>query len=311
MTPPDAAAIERGYLHSARLIAAHGRTYNLAAQLLPPANRRGVSALYGYARVVDDIVDHAGDEPHETLEKLDTVLHAMDAALGNTSHTQTAAAQRLSTVDADIVAATAATALRWAIPTEYFIAFGRSMRMDVPSADGFINRYRTFDQLAEYTYGSASVIGLQLLPLLGVPEPDSPTSIAAAMLGEAFQLTNFLRDVGEDLDRNRVYLPTDELHAFGVDVDHLRACRQVHSTSPQLRRALAHLIAVNRDMYRQAIPGISLLPKRIRPAIAAAARSYADILTVIEAPEFDVMASRAIVTRRRRLGHAASAMLRR
>ncbi|GAB19351.1 phytoene synthase [Gordonia effusa NBRC 100432] len=309
MTPPATGSAERGYLHSARLIAAHGRTYHLATQLLPAANRRGVNALYGYARVVDDIVDHADDDAHATLAHLDAVLDALDSSLADVSFGQSVAAQRLSAVEADVVAATADTARRWVIPAEYFAAFGRSMRMDVPGADGFVNRYRTFAQLREYTYGSAAVIGLQLLPLLGVGDPDVSTSTAAALLGEAFQLTNFLRDVGEDLDRDRVYLPADELRAFGVDIDHLRTCRLERTSSPQLRRALAHLIAINRDLYRRAVPGISLLPKKIRPAITAAARSYADILGVIEAPGFDVMASRAVVPRRRRLGHAASAMV--
>ncbi|NMO03338.1 phytoene/squalene synthase family protein [Gordonia sp. TBRC 11910] len=310
MTGARVPQIDRGYRYSAALIADHGRTYHLAAQLLPAANRRGVSALYGFARIVDDIVDHADDEPLATLTHLDAVLAAFDATVRDGSTGDLVATGKLSQMEADVVAAAADTARRWTIPTEYFTAFGRSMRMDVPGAEDFVNRYRTLEQLRCYTYGSASVIGLQLLPLLGVGDqaPDSPTATAAALLGEAFQLTNFLRDVREDLDRDRIYLPTDELLTFGVDEAHLRRCRAARTTSPQLRRAVAHLIAINRGLYRRATPGIALLPRRIRPAIAAAAASYAEILTVIESPATDIMATRAVVSRRRRLRHAVEAL---
>lgn len=299
-------SIDRGYRRSAQLIAEHGRTYHLAARLLPPANRRGVSALYGYARMVDDIVDVADDDPPATLAHLDAVLDSFESGLTGADPR----ARELSGDENDIVAAAVDTAVRWAIPGPYFAAFGRSMRMDVPGSPEFTNRYSSFDDLRRYTYGSASAIGLQLLPLLGVDDDahDSPMPVAAAQLGEAFQLTNFLRDVGEDLDRDRIYLPTDELAAFGVDEHHLAWCRETATTSPSLRRALAHLIAVNRDVYRQAKPGIALLPNRIRPAIAAAARSYEEILTVLDDPDFPVMATRAVVPRRRRAGHLVRAI---
>jgi phytoene synthase len=99
-------------------------------------------------------------------------------------------------------------------------------------------------QLREYMYGSAGVIGLQMLPILGTVDGDASAATAARALGDAFQLTNFIRDAGEDLERGRVYLPTEELATFGVDEAMLRRCRRNGQVPPQLRRALAHLIAI-------------------------------------------------------------------
>ncbi len=305
----NAEATERGYQISRQLIAAHGRTYHLATRLLPRANRRAVYALYGYARLVDDIVDQGTADPVTTLAHLDAVT---DAARREINGLPPDTSALVSETESNVIAALGDTVRTWRIDPHYFTAFARSMRMDAPGSSEFRNRYRTFDELADYTYGSASVIGLQLLPVLGVDDcaAGSPTAAAAAALGEAFQLTNFIRDVGEDLDRDRIYLPTEELAAFGVDEDQLRTARVNRQTTPELRRAVAHLIACNRSIYRSAAPGIALLPNRIRASIAAAATSYEQILQIVESPDFNVMATRAVVPKHRRIGHAVAALVR-
>ncbi|QKT07595.1 phytoene/squalene synthase family protein [Gordonia sp. X0973] len=296
---------DRGYALGARLSAEHGRTYHLAARLLPPPNRHAVHALYGFARTADDIVDHpprVGAD--DRADRLDSLFAALDATLHGRPPVQD-----IAPGTADLLAAVADSVRRFGIDPSLFDAFGRSMRMDLPSAPEFTDRYRDWEQLREYTYGSAAVIGLMLLPVLGADADDPALADGAAALGEAFQLTNFLRDVGEDLDRGRIYLPADELAVFGVDEAHLRDCRRHGRVSPRLRRALAHIAAVNRDWYRRAEPAVAALPARSRPAIAAAARSYADILAVIADGGYEVFAGRAVVPAHRRAGHAAAALL--
>lgn len=204
-----------------------------------------------------------------------------------------------------VLLAVADTIRRYDIAAQHFWTFLDSMRMDVPGTPRFRDRYATMADLYEYMSGSAAAIGLQVLPVLGTVVPIAEAEPAAAALGEAFQLTNFLRDVAEDLDRGRVYLPADELAAFGVDHDLLVHCHRTRRTDPRVRRALAHLIAINRDIYRHAEPGIDLLEPRVRPAIRTAAVLYASILDRIEAADYAVFSQRAVVPRHQRLGVAA------
>ncbi|MBD1318119.1 phytoene/squalene synthase family protein [Gordonia hankookensis] len=312
----DTDPVRLGYRRARALTAEHGRTYFAASCLLPPPQRRGVWALYGFARIVDDVVDlpSAVPAPHGRAAQIDRIEEALHVVLHTPDTPDAGLDHRSADVeqgDADlgsILAAVRDTVVRFDIPTHTFDAFLRSMRMDVPGTTEFRDRYRTWAELAEYTYGSAAVIGLQMIPLLGVRAADDDVAEGAATLGEAFQLTNFLRDVAEDLDRDRIYLPTDELAAFGVDEDHLRRCRAEHVTSPHLRRALANMIAVNRDQYRRAWPSITVLPNRSRRSIAAAAAMYHDILREIERADHDVMDRRVVVSGRRRAVLAAQAV---
>ncbi|MGI5220273.1 squalene/phytoene synthase family protein [Nocardia sp. CA-290969] len=209
----------------------------------------------------------------------------------------------------EIALALTDTVTRFTIDPRHFWSFLDSMRMDAPGSPLFRNRYPTMAALREYMRGSAAAIGLQLLPVLGTVVPRAAAEPAAAELGNAFQLTNFLRDIGEDLDRDRIYLPADELAAFGVDEALLTHCHRTRRTDRRVRHALAHLIAVNRDLYRRARPGIDLLHPRVRPGIRTAATVYAAILDRIEDTDYNVFAQRAVVPTPRRLRLAASAAL--
>jgi 15-cis-phytoene synthase len=191
------------------------------------------------------------------------------------------------------------TADRYGIPHDYFYAFFRSMRMDIPGTAEFRSRYRTMAELTEYMYGSAAVIGLEMLPILGAT--DERAKEPAAALGEAFQLTNFIRDMGEDLDRDRIYLPTDELAAFGVDEELLRWCRESGRTDSRVERALAHLIAHTRAVYRVAEPGIDMLDPRVRPSMRTALLLYGGILREVEDSGYRALQQRARVPGWRRL----------
>ncbi|WP_063020252.1 phytoene/squalene synthase family protein [Nocardia niwae] len=316
---PGSALLPLAYRECRQIAATHGRTYFLATRLLSAERRPAVHALYAFARMVDDVVDRTGrpaaTPDHDPAAELDLIERDLRAALGSSvgaaapaapspQHgTDRAASPRPRVL---VLAAVSHTIHRYGIAAQHFWTFLDSMRMDAPGAPAFRDRYATMAQLRDYMRGSAAAIGLQLLPVLGTVVPLTEAEPAAAALGEAFQLTNFLRDVAEDLDRDRVYLPADALAAFGVDDDLLFECRRTGRTDPRVRRALAHLIAVNRDLYRRAEPGIDLLEPRVRPAIRTAATLYADILRHIEHSDYAVFGHRAVVPRRHRLRVAAT-----
>ena len=140
-----------------------------------------------------------------------------------------------------------------------------------------------------------------MVPVLGTVVDVHEAEPYAAALGEAFQVTNFLRDVGEDLERGRIYLPSEDLEAFGVDEDLLRHCQAKGKTDRRLVQALAHFIALNRGQYRYAVKGIPMLNPVARPSIFAAYRLYSSILDYIEAGDYPVMHTRVIVPNHRRL----------
>ncbi|MBF6098377.1 phytoene/squalene synthase family protein [Nocardia cyriacigeorgica] len=316
--PADATELAEAYRLCRHIAAEHGRTYFLATRLLSAPQRRAVHALYAFARMVDDIVDGgpAASGPLSSATpagdmfaaRIDLIEDRLRSALTDGA----AAVPALGATDRHrdaILLAVTDTIRRYGIAAEHFWTFLHAMRMDIPSTPQYRNRYADMAELNEYMRGSAAAIGLQLLPVLGTVVPVTDAEPAAAALGNAFQLTNFLRDIGEDLDRGRVYLPADELAAFGVDDELLAECRRTGRTDRRVRRALAHLIAVNRDLYRTAAPGIELLAPRVRPAIRTAATLYGAILEQIEDGDYAVFDRRAVVPMRRKLRVAAGAYL--
>jgi 15-cis-phytoene synthase len=288
-------ALRAAYTACRVLNARHGRTYFLATRLLPKARRPAVHALYGFARYADEIVDDLGSDRSDAAkaELLDELGADLDRAL------------RGEPTGQPVLAALADTVRRYAIEPAHFTDFLASMRMDTHVTD-----YPTFAELGVYMHGSAAVIGLQMLPVLGTVGPRAEAEPYAAGLGVAFQLTNFLRDVGEDLERNRVYLPADVLTEFGVDRELLQRCRRTGRTDGRVRRALAHLVAHTRELYRRAEPGLRLLEPAARPCVRCAFTLYQDILGEIEAVDYDVLHRRVAVPIRRRLAIAGPALLR-
>lgn len=270
----------------------YGRTFFLATRLLCAAQRPAIHALYGFARWADDIVDEPGPDCDPDL-----VRHHLET-LGE----ELSAAMREGYSDNPVLVAVADTTRRFDIPTELFDDFLRSMRMDLTVTD-----YATRADLEVYVRGSAEVIGLQVLPVLGTTTMPQAAPRAAA-LGKAFQLTNFLRDIAEDFRRGRVYLPADELGAFGVDRDLLYWCTRHRRTEARVRNALAHQIATARAVYRRADPGIALLHPVSRPCVATARILYSEILDRIESTGYDVFGQRATVPTPRRAAVAAAAL---
>lgn len=296
----DAAAIAGPALRDAYqrcrvLNARHGRTYYLATRLLHPRQRPPIHALYGFARWVDDVVDevHDGRGPDERAAQLSTVDDMLTRGLAGEQ------------VSDPVITAVVDTARRFAIPPSLFADFMTSMRMDLTVTD-----YTSYRELATYVHGSAAVIGLQVLPVLGTSVPMADAEPAAAALGVAFQLTNFLRDVGEDLDRGRVYLPADELAVHGVDRELLTWSRRTGRADRRISAALAEQVARTRAEYRRAAPGIRMLAPGSRPCVWTAFRLYARILDLIEQADHHVLAHRVVVSRTRRLATALPAVAR-
>jgi 15-cis-phytoene synthase len=280
--------LRAGYEMCRRLNAVHGRTYYLATLLLPLAKRPYVHALYGFARHADDIVDDlsASADPDERAGRFTAWSQDFvdDLDWGESGD--------------PVCRAVIDTIRRWDVPRSYFADFLESMRMDLT-----VTEYATYEDLSRYTWGSAAVIGLQMLPILGRADEsvDWETLEPYAIdLGVAFQLTNFLRDVAEDLRLGRVYLPQESLAAFGVDRDRLRRGR----VDEPIRNLLASEIARARALYLRAAPGIDLVHPTSRPCLTAALTLYSGILDEIERADYDVFSGRISVplTRRARVG---------
>ncbi len=280
--------LRASYQECKRLNSLHGKTYYLATLLLPAAKRPFVHALYGFARYADEIVDDLASTltPEEKAEVLRKWSSEVLAGLKSGSTSDAVGKALIDTVQ------------RFAIPHQHFVDFLHSMEMDLT-----VTQYKTFDDLYEYVYGSAAVIGLEMVPILG---GDIVNSLEAAKnLGVAFQLANFIRDVGEDLDRGRIYLPLDELAAHGVTPEMLYA----RKLTPEIIAALKFQIARVRQLQKAAEPGIALLDKTSQPCIRAASELYCGIVDEVEKIGYDIFNKRAKTSTLRRAKVASRAYI--
>jgi phytoene synthase len=278
-------ALRAAYTCCRDLNARHGKTYFLATRLLPIERRPAVHALYGFARWADDIVDSL-----DRTRSAKARAAALDALQG-----ELAAGLRFGESAEPVVRALAHTATFYDIDHRHFTDFMASMRSDLAVTD-----YPTYADLRDYMHGSAAVIGLQMLPVLGTVVPRAEAAPHAAALGVAFQLSNFLRDVGEDLDRGRVYLPADLLAAHGVDRELLLWSRATGARDPRITAALRSAAELTRGVYREAAPGVPMLDPVARPCIRTAFVLYGGILDAIAADGYAVLHRRARVSRVRR-----------
>lgn len=279
-------ALRESYELCRQLNKKHGKTYYLATLLLPPEKRPYVHALYGFARYADEIVDDLAS----------TLSTEQKAAELKKWGLEFLASYDSGETDDPVCRAVLHTVQRWNIPKAHFEAFLHSMEMDLT-----ITQYQTYEDLYEYVYGSAAVIGLQMIPIL---EPtDDRAYDYAKDLGVAFQLANFIRDIGEDLERGRVYLPLDELAKFGVT----RADLEKRIVTPELKQALAMQISRVRDLEEKSRVGISMLDPASQPCIETARILYCGIVDAVEDIDYQVFTKRATVSLPRRLAVALPA----
>jgi len=269
----DRVLLDRAYAHCAHVTARHSRSFYRASGFLPHEKRCAVRALYAFCRVTDDIVDCPDcDAPHSLSEWRRIALSAEPP------------------IDNLVAVAWAEARQRYHIPTRL-----AEQLIDGVARDLDQTRYATFEDLTEYAYGVASTVGLMSMRIIGYR---CAAAIPYAIkLGVALQLTNILRDVGEDWRMGRVYLPADELAAFDIAEDDL-ARGQV---TDRWRAFMRFQIERNRRLYAEAWPGIELLNEDGRFAIAAAGDLYRRILDDVEAHDYDVFTRRAHVSTPRKV----------
>jgi len=285
--------LRASYLECKRLNSLHGKTYYLATLLLPPAKRPFVHALYGFARYADEIVDDLASILTEE-EKANALKKWGDGVLADIRSGKSKDHVGSALVD---------TVKRFNIPIAHIEAFLNSMKMDLT-----ITEYHSYEDLCEYVYGSAAVIGLQMVAVLGTNSDTDikEANIAAEKLGIAFQLANFIRDVGEDLDRGRIYLPITELQAHGVT----REMLENRIVTPQIKSALKEQIRRVRILKEESATGIKLLSADSRSCIEAASELYCGIVDEVEKIDYEIFTKRAKTSTLRRVRVALPAYLR-
>lgn len=264
------ARLKRGFSSARRITKGHSRTFYFASLFLPKEKKMALYAVYALCRLSDDAVDNNG--PHkaqrlrDTKEKINLCYGAED-------------------IHDDLLFSFRHTVQKYSIPRSYFDELIRGMEMDLD-----INRYTTFDQLYTYCYKVAGVIGLIMLAIFD--NKNSDARLHAIELGVAVQLTNIIRDIKEDLARNRIYLPLDEMQKYGVTESCLRNCAQ----NPAFREFLAFQIERAKSYYRQSASGIPLIKAyQYRLVILAIKENYAKILNDIERHDYDIFSRRAYV----------------
>jgi len=281
--------LRQSYAHCRALHRQHGRSYYLATQLLPAAVRPHVHALYGFTRRTDDIVDGAGQ-----VDRLDTLTRWIDSFWTR------------SATDDPVLPAIWDTIDTMRLDPGDFRLFFSSMASDLDQC-----RYETYDDLLSYMNGSAAAVGTLMLPILGV---DAGVDLAAAreparQLGLAFQLTNFIRDVAEDYQRSRIYLPQADMSKHGVTEADIAVATSARVSSPNLKTLIQYEIQRARRHYAGALAGIPMLAPASRRCVSAAFRVYGGILREVAAANYDVFARRAVVPTRRRLALTGLALL--
>jgi len=266
---PEDAGLAAAYHTCAAVTREHSRTFFLASALLPQAKRRAMRALYAFCRTCDNLID----EPRVQEKAVENLLEWRNQVLCPAS-----TADPIATAYADASA-------RYRIPWLYAEQLIGGVRQDAGQV-----RYATFDELAGYCYAVASTVGLMAMHIIGFQ--DARALAYAIKLDVALQLTNILRDVGEDWRIGRVYLPQDELAGFGLSEEDFAAGR----VNDAWRDLMRFQIARARQLYDDALPGIALLARDGRFAVTAAAQLYRGILLDIETHDYDVFHRRAYIS---------------
>jgi phytoene synthase len=266
-----------------RLHRKYGTTYYFASRRFAPEIRRRVDALYGFVRVPDEWVDNpSSDSKSDIRAELCRYRAELLDGLSGTSP------------KSPVLRAFCDVVREVKIPTEEPLLF-----LDAMESDLTVARYETYEELRTYMRGSAASVGMMMCYVLEAGE--GPAMLAAAQaLGEAMQMTNFLRDVAEDAGRNRVYLPREDLDAFKVSYQEIFD----GECTDRFRNLMRFEIERAQELYSIADQGIPLLPKSAQLSVQIARVLYSRILNRIEDLNFDVFSGRARTSKLEKLAVA-------
>jgi len=273
------ASLRKAYAHAEKITRENSKSFYLASQLLPEEKRSSVRALYAFCRTVDDIVDE----------------NTVDAREKHLDYWREVSQGASTPDDNPVAAAWADTLARYHIPHQYAMQL-----IDGVQQDMIQTRYQTFEELTTYCYGVASTVGLMSMFIVGFESNDAVPY--AIKLGVALQMTNILRDVGEDFRNDRVYLPREELIRYGIREEDIANGRVTEAW----RSFMKFQIERTRQLYEEAWPGIKMLAREGQFAIGAAAILYQGILDAVEANDYDVFSLRAhigLIDKLKRLLH--------
>jgi len=261
------ASLQAAYQHAAVITSQHSKSFHFASALLPVEKRSAVRALYAFCRTVDDIVDEVELKKDRDLE-LDYWRNIVQSASSRTD---------------DLVAsAWADTLTRYHIPRHYALQLIDGVARDLSQS-----RYQTFDDLATYCYGVASTVGLMSMYIVGFKSHEAVPY--AIKLGVALQMTNILRDVGEDYRNGRLYLPRQELAFYGIKEVDIAESR----VTENWRQFMKFQIDRTRQLYKDSWAGVKMLEREGQLAIGAASTLYEGILKDIEVHDYNVFTRRA------------------
>lgn len=277
--------LRKAYSHCRNITRSHAKTFYLATRFLPNEKQRSIFAIYGLCRYVDDLIDESED-----LITMSKINEADARPIMDDFQRKLEEAYVTKHSDNLILLAFSDTLKNFDIPMKYPIELMEGVCMDLHT-----NRYQTFDQLYGYCYKVASVVGLMTSEVFGY---DDPKAIGHAIdLGIAMQLTNILRDIGEDLERDRIYLPKEELELFGLTDQDLFN----HVIDSRFMDFMAFQIARTRQYYASADLGIAMLSPDSRLPVILARMNYSRILDVIERNTYQVYKHRAYLTTSQKL----------
>jgi phytoene synthase len=278
--------LDRSYAYCRGVARRRARNFYYSFVLLPSQQRNAICAIYAFMRYCDDLSDDAPCGPGSPRELMERWRVDLDAALEG----------RFG--EHPVWPAFHDTVTRYRIPVAYFHEMIEGVTADLGP-----RRMATFEELYRYCYQVASVVGLTVIHIFGFRSPEALP--LAEKCGVAFQLTNILRDVREDLGRDRVYLPADDLARFRVDLEPLREGRR----TDEFVELLAFEAGRARAYYDESVPLIQLVDAHSRSSLWALIEIYSRLLAKIERTHYDVLSHRVELSAREKLGIIAQAFL--
>lgn len=263
MTP----LLRASYASCRRVHRRHDPTYYYATRRLPAEVRPAIHALYAFVRSADELVDGPGraTDPGQRRAQLDSLEESLDHGLAG------------GRCENPAVVALAHAGRKHDLPLDELRPYMSSMRTDCGPV-----RIGSWEELITYMNGSAAAVGRIMAPLLGAPDE---AGHSFARLGQAFQLTNFIRDVREDFGLDRIYMPGEDLDRFGVAEHEIAAGR----ASEGFREMLAIQVDRARELFREGAPALGAVEPRVRPGMRIARGVYVRVLDRVERLEYDVL----------------------